>query len=166
MQKYKTESNLSNRIGFTESNINKENNQKEILNYINRIKYLEKEKSILKSKLNKLNVELSKKTQIFENAKIVLKNEIIELKNQIKIEINKNEKLNKKNQEQNIKYEIELSKINDKRAELSKFLCNKNIEIINLKNELMKKEKDLKKYKEINDGNKNVKNNPEEGITK
>ena len=30
----------------------------------------------------------------------------------------------------------------------------------------MKKEKDLKKYKEINDGNKNVKNNPEEGITK
>ena len=95
-----------------------------------------------------------------------MKNEIIELKNQIKIEINKNEKLNKKNQEQNIKYEIELSKINDKRAELSKFLCNKNIEIINLQKELMKKEKDLKKYKEINDGNKNVKNNPEEGITK
>ena len=80
-----------------------------------------------------------------------MKNEIIELKNQIKIEINKNEKLNKKNQEQNIKYEIELSKINDKRAELSKFLSNKNNEIINLQKELMKKEKDLKKNKEINE---------------
>ena len=132
LQKYKTESNLSNKIGFSDSNINKENNQKEILNYINRIKYLEKENSILKSKLNKLNVELSKKTQIFENEKNVLKNKIIELKNQIKIEINKNEKLNKKNQEQNIKYEIELSKINDKRAELSKILSNKNNEIFNL----------------------------------
>ena len=162
LQKFKTESNLSNEIQISNNNNKKKGiNGNEILNYINRIKYLEKENSILKSKLNKLNIELSKKTQSFEKEKILFKKEIKELKNQIKIEINKNEELNNKNQEQNIKYEIELSKINDKRIELSKFLSNKNTEIISLQKELNIKEKDLEKYKEINDKSKIVKNNQE-----
>ena len=167
IQKYKTESNLSNKIKFNSHNsINKEvnHNKNEILNYINRIRYLEKENSIIKSKLNLLNIELTQKIKNFENEKNLFKNEILELKKQIKNEINKNEELNKKNQEENLKYEIELSKINDKRAELSKYLSNKNAEIINLQKELMIKEKDLEKYKEIKDKTNNSNNKAEEKI--
>ena len=167
IQKYKTESNLSNKIKFNSHNsINKElnHNKNEILNYINRIRYLEKENSIIKSKLNSLNIEITQKTKNFENEKNLFKNEILELKKQIKNEINKNEELNKKNQEENLKYEIELSKINDKRAELSKYLSNKNAEIINLQKELMIKEKDLEKYKEIKDKTNNSNNKAEEKI--
>ena len=167
IQKYKTESNLSNKIKFNSHNsINKEvnHNKNEILNYINRIRYLEKENSIIKSKLNSLNIEITQKTKNFENEKNLFKNEILELKKQIKNEINKNEELNKKNQEEILKYEIELSKINDKRAELSKYLSNKNAEIINLQKELMIKEKDLEKYKEIKDKTNNSNNKAEEKI--
>ena len=74
LQKFKTESNLSNEIQISNNNNKKKGiNGNEILNYINRIKYLEKENSILKSKLNKLNIELSKKTQSFEKEKILFK---------------------------------------------------------------------------------------------
>ena len=166
--KYKTESNLSNKIIFNNYNSIKKqinNNQNnENLNYINRIKYLEKENSIIKSKLNKINLELAQKMQNFEKEKNIFKKEIVELKKQIKNEINKNEELNKENKEQNIKYEIQLSKINDKRAELSKNLSIKNSEIIDLQKQLIIKNKDLEKYKEINDNTKNYNTKVEEKI--
>ena len=54
---------------------------------------------------------------------------------------------NKTNKDQRIKYEYETSKINDKRTELSKFLSNKNSEIINLQQEIMSKDKELENYK-------------------
>jgi len=75
------------------------------------------------------------------------KKEIIDLKKQLKKEININEDLNKTNKDQRIKYEYEVSKINDKRTELSKFLSNKNSEIINLQQEIMSKDKELENYK-------------------
>jgi len=51
--------------------------------------------------------------------------------------------------EQKVEYEYEISKINDKRTELSKILSNKNSEIIKLQQDIILKEKELEKYKEL-----------------
>ena len=162
-QRYKTESNLSNQIKFnsnsncgSNSNISKENNlekekmlssHNENLNYLNRIKFLEKENSIMKTKLNKFNIELSQKPKRLENENILFRREIIELKKQLKKELNKKDDLNKVSEDQKIQYEYEISKINDQKTELSKMLSNKNAEIIKLQQEIIIKDKELEKYK-------------------
>ena len=156
-QRYKTEPNLSNSLNFNNNYIsnndlnkimeNNQHNESLNINYIKKIKYLEKENKIIKMKLNKLKIELSQKSIFSEKENISLKKEILELKNQVTNEVNKNEDLNKINQEQKIKYESEISKINDKRTELSKFLSNKNSEIVNLQNEMMIKVKELENYR-------------------
>ena len=159
-QRYKTESNLSNIIKNNKncnSNDNKIKlvqgediicqNKNENVDYIGKIRYLERENNMIKSKLNKINFELVQKCKKLENENMSFKKEIIDLKKQLKKEINKNEDLNKTNKDQRIKYEYEISKINDKRTELSKFLSNKNSEIINLQQEIMSKDKELENYK-------------------
>ena len=159
-QRYKTESNLSNIIKNNKncnSNDNKikivqgENiicqNKNENVDYLGKIRYLERENNMIKSKLNKINFELVQKCKKLENENTLFKKEITDLKKQLKKEINKNKDLNKTNKDQRIKYEYEISKINDKRSELSKFLSNKNSEIINLQQEIMSKDKELENYK-------------------
>ena len=160
-QRYKTESNLSNNIKLnnnygSNTNISKENNLEkekmvssynENLNYLNRIKFLEKENNIMKSKLNKFNIELSQNPKKLENENILFRREIIQLKNQLKIELNKKDDLNKVNEDQRLQYEYEISKINDQRAELSKMLSSKNAEIIKLQQEIIIKDKEIEKYK-------------------
>ena len=160
-QRYKTESNLSNQIKFNsncgsytnikDKNIENEalSSQNDNLKYIKRIKYLEKENIIIKSKLNKMNIELSQKPKKLENENILFRKEIIELKKQLKNELDKKEDLNKMSKEQKVEYEYEISKINDKRTELSKILSNKNSEIIKLQQDIILKEKELEKYKEL-----------------
>ena len=160
-QRYKTESNLSNQIKFNsncgsytnikDKNIENEalSSQNDNLKYIKRIKYLEKENIIIKSKLNKINIELSQKPKKLENENILFRKEIIELKKQLKNELDKKEDLNKMSKEQKVEYEYEISKINDKRTELSKILSNKNSEIIKLQQDIILKEKELEKYKEL-----------------
>ena len=117
------------------------------LNHINRLKFLENENNLIKSKLNNINIEYNQKNEKIENENIIFKNEIIRLKSKLKNEIQKNEELNQNFHNQKIKFELEISKINDKRIELSKFLSNKNSEIIILQQELMIKNKEIEEKK-------------------
>ena len=154
-QKYKTESNIQNNIQSNNISIYNNNNMNEIIEkevyekYINRINCLEQENNIIKSKLKKINSKYSEKLKHFEKENINFKKEIIELKKKLEIEISKNEDLNKINQDQKILYESELSKINDKRAELTKFLSNKNSEITSLQQEIVAKDKEVENYKSL-----------------
>ena len=159
-QRYKTESNSSNKIKNNKNCNSNDNiikmvkredilyqNRNENVDYIGKIRYLERENDMIKSKLNKINFELVQKCKKLENENLLFKKEIIDLKKQLKKEININEDLNKTNKDQKIKFEYEISKINDKRTELSKFLSNKNSEIISLQQEIMLKDKELENYK-------------------
>ena len=143
----KTESNISNNINY---NTSEKKEQNENLNYINKIKYLEKENKLIKSKLSRLIAEVNhKSSNNIEKENILYKKEILELKRQLNNEINKKEDLNKKNEDQKIQYECEMSKINDKRGELSKLLFNKNTEITKMQNEIMIKDKEIENYKSL-----------------
>ena len=77
--------------------------------------------------------------------------EIKNLKEKVTIEIDKNEELNNICQNQKIKFESEISKINDNRSELSKLLYKKNKEIIKLQKDLFSKTKELEKGKNNHD---------------
>ena len=165
-QRLKTESFLSSKITLNNS-INssfiKENNKtdrgkgnsniksekSDNLNYIKRFKFLEKENNLIKSKLNNINLEMNQKNKLLENEKNLILKEKLLLESKLKNEIIKNKELNQKIQNQKITYELEISKINDKRMELSKFLSNKNEEIIELQQELMIKNKENNNKKEI-----------------
>ena len=96
--------------------------------------------NLIKSKLNKNVIEFNDKNKELEI-------EIHKLNEQLKNEIFKKEELNILIQQQKIKYEYEISKINDKREELSKFLADKNNEIIKLQKELVEKNKEFEEYK-------------------
>ena len=164
-QKFKTESNISKNIAF---NSNKKNNinDKKIKNnqfvsgyltdktdneneeyFKKRIQLLEKENNIIKSKLNKTYYELIPKSKRLEKENLLLKKEIMDLKKQLKKEINAKEELSKTYNDQRIQYEYELSKINEKTSELTKFLSNKHSEITNLQQEILSKDKELENYK-------------------
>ena len=113
---------------------------KEQNEFINKGKILQKENNIFKAKLNNSITEYNDKINELER-KIHILNE------QLKKEINKNEELNVLFQKQKIKFEYEISLINDKRAELSKLLANKNNEIIKLQKEMVVKNKEFEEYK-------------------
>ena len=98
-------------------------------------KYINEE-NLIKSKLNKNVIKFNDKNKELEI-------EIHKLNEQLKNEIFKNEKF----QQQKIKYEIEISTINDKKEELSKYLANKNNEIIKLQKELVEKNKEFEIFK-------------------
>ena len=119
--------------------------------FINKGKIIEKEYNILKAKLSKSNIEFNEKRKKLEI-------EIHRLNEKLVIEINRNEELNSLYQDQKIKYEYEISDINDKRAELSRLLANKNSEIIKLQKELVVKNKEFEEYKLL------VKNNAENSV--
>ena len=164
-KKYNTESNLSNSIIFNNKNTNSnerinnahleekysqyksrsETENGEFLNH--RLQYLEKENNLIKSKLNKTNYELIPKCKRLEKENILFKKQIIDLKRQLKKVINVKEDLSKTYNDQKKQYEYEISQINDKRNELSKFLSNKHSEITNLQQEIMTKDKELENYK-------------------
>ena len=107
---------------------------------INKNKYIEKELNIIKIKLNKNNLEFIEKKKKYEI-------EMNKLNDILSIETKRNEELNSLYQNQKIKYEYEISQINDKRAELSKLIANKNNEIIKLQKELVSKNKEVEEYK-------------------
>ena len=113
---------------------------KEQNNIINKNKYKENEFNVIKKKLNKnLSTYIDKKKK-FEI-------EIHKLNERLSIEMKRNEELNDLYENQKIKYEHEISEINDKRAELSKLLANKNSEIIQLQKELVLKNKEFEEEK-------------------
>jgi hypothetical protein len=82
---------------------------KEQNSFINKGKIIEKEFNILKAKLSKSNMEFNEKRKKLEI-------EIHRLNEKLVIEVNRNEELNSLYQDQKIKYEYEISDINDKRA--------------------------------------------------
>ena len=110
--------------------------EKFIKSHIERGELIEKEKSMIKNEFKKNNLMIKE-----------LENEINKLNKELKNEINKNEDLNSLCQNQKIKFEYEISIINDKRAELSKLIANKNNEIIKLQKELVIKNKEFEDYK-------------------
>jgi hypothetical protein len=164
-QKYNTESNLSNNIIFNDKNTNsidrmknahledknsqhKSKSEPENEEFLNqKLQYLEKQNNLIKSKLNKTNYELIPKYKRLEKENIFFKRQIIDLKKQLKKEINVKEDLSKTYNDQKKQYEYEISQINDKKNELSKFLSNKHSEITNLQQEIMTKDKELENYK-------------------
>ena len=109
---------------------------------------------LLKMKNNYKNKILEKESNFMTNLKNKINQYEIEIKNlkeKVKIEIDKNEELNNICQNQKIKFEIEISKINDKRSELSKLLYKKNKEIIKLQKDIFSKTKELEKGKNMYD---------------
>ena len=110
--------------------------EKFIKSHIERGELIEKENSMIKNEFKKNNLMIKE-----------LENEINKLNKELKNEINKNEDLNSLCQNQKIKFEYEISIINDKRAELSKLIANKNNEIIKLQKELVIKNKEFEDYK-------------------
>ena len=102
----------------------------------NKRNIIEKENSII----NKKNIEFNEKIKELEKS-------IKKSNDELKKEINKNEELNNLCQNQKIKFEYEISVINDKRTELSKLISNKNNEIIKLQKELVIKNNKFEEYK-------------------
>jgi hypothetical protein len=132
-QKYNTESNLSNNIIFNDKNTNsidriknahledknsqhKSKSEPENEEFLNqKLQYLEKQNNLIKSKLNKTNYELIPKYKRLEKENIFFKRQIIDLKKQLKKEINVKEDLSKTYNDQKKQYEYEISQINDKK---------------------------------------------------
>ena len=114
-------------------------------------KKLKQENLLLKMKINYKDKFLDKEANcMITNLKNKIKKyeiEINNLKEKLKNEIEQNEELNNFCQNQKIKYEYEISKINDKRSELSKLLFKKNNEIIKLQKDLFSQTKELEKGK-------------------
>ena len=153
--------------------INGKNCSMNILQKEKEIIYLKQEKTkmekIIKEQRNKRNI-IEKENSIINKKNIEFNEKIKELEksikksnDELKKEINKNEELNNLCQNQKIKFEYEISVINDKRTELSKLIANKNNEIIKLQKELVIKNKEFEEHKmlkkkdfENNDKNDNV----------
>ena len=146
--------NIFNSINNT---FNEKNNLMNISQKEKEIIYLKqkntKMEKIIKAKRNKRNI-IEKENSIINKKNIEFNEKIKELEksikksnDELKKEINKNEELNNLCQNQKIKFEYEISVINDKRTELSKLISNKNNEIIKLQKELVIKNNKFEEYK-------------------
>lgn len=151
------ESDANNNTGLSSHSLKKNGGNYSLLKRENETKLLKTdtklkpENLLLKMKINYKDKILDKEANcMITNLKNKIKKyemEINNLKEKLKNEIEQNEELNNFSQNQKIKYEYEISKINDKRSELSKLLFKKNNEIIKLQKDLFSKTKELEKGK-------------------
>jgi len=149
------ESDINNNTGISSSSLKKNGGKRE-----KEAKPFRNENLMIKMKNSYKDKLLDKESNAmiinFKNKIKQYEIEINKLREKIKNEIDKNEELRNICQNQKIKFEHEIATINDKRTELSRFLFNKNDEIIKLQNDLFLKTKELEQEKEKNKlGNKN-----------
>ena len=152
------ESDANNNTGFSNNSLKKNggncnyfSQREHDTKLVKKEKKLKMEKLLIRMKNNYKDQILDKESNfMITNLKNKISQyeiEINKLKEKIKNEIDKNEEINNAFQNQKIKFEYEISKINDKRSELSKLLFNKNNEIIKLQKDLFSKTKELEKEK-------------------